>query len=137
MVNRPELHSTDFLRQLQQQRDTIAAKEGKGIGKYIILVAVLVMFPFLLPLALIVGVIWLVMKKSQSEKTQGKPPVRREKKQSETRFAVSSTFVDETDGVWLSVKKQLEQAETLKEAGILSPEEYRIWKARIQNYNHA
>lgn len=41
----------------------------------------------------------------------------------------------QNDGsVWMSAEKQLQQAETLKKAGILSPEEYKIWVSRIRTY---
>ena len=45
----------------------------------------------------------------------------------------SETFTESEDGIWISRKKQLEQIECLKKAGILSPEEYKAWKKRIQD----
>ena len=137
MNKQPELHSTDFLKQLQQQRFSAEAmKDGKWKSFLPIAVVVLAFCPFLIPVALVVGlVIYLVKKQSDGETASAPKAVFRRKKAAQPEFTPSAAFTEGEDGVWLSVRKQLEQAEVLKDAGILSPEEYQLWKSRIQDYN--
>ena len=135
MSGSPDSHSTAFLRQLQLKREDGTDKQQ---SKLLPLVVVgLAFFPFLIPFALVGGLIWLAVKKLPRKEPSQEDRRPRRKKEKRADFEVSPTFTDGEDGVWLSVSKQLEQAQVLKEAGILSPEEYRLWTARIQDYNHS
>ena len=136
MRSEPSPHSTAFLKQLQEQRTAESDRKG-GLGKLAPVAIVLLFgFPILIPIALVGGLIYVLVRKAGKSSREDRPRREKKRKPSEAKaFVASPTFTAGEDGLWLSVEKQLQQAEVLKDAGILSPEEYRLWKSRIQDYN--
>ena len=134
MRKQPELHSTEFLKQLQEQRFSAEAlKDGTWKSLLPVAVVVLAFCPFLIPVALVAGlVIYLIKKQSDGETASGPKPVLHRKKAAQaSHLTPSATFTEGEDGIWLSAEKQLEQLDTLYHAGLLEPEEYRMKRNRI------
>ena len=113
---------------------------GKGLA---LLVVVLVLFPMLIPVAALVGIIYLLVNRKQKKQENARKaaesafstmPAVEERSaviRSATRESSARPVSQQYGPVGLSRQERLEQLEVLREAGMIEGQEYRDRKRRI------